>query len=118
MLHISTNVIKMTINIETKEHFTEVMAENSMVLVDFYADWCEPCKWLDKVLIELDNNLGKTAVVAKVNTEKLPSISTENHVQSVPVLILFKRGKEVWRMNGFMMAGQLLEKIREFSRET
>lgn len=108
----------MTINIETKEQFTEVITGNPLVLVDFYADWCEPCKWLDKVLSELERELGNTAVVLKVNTENMPSLTTENQIQSVPVLILFKNGKEVWRMNGFLMANQLLEKISEFSRET
>jgi thioredoxin 1 len=73
------------------------------VLVDFYADWCGPCKMLGPVLEELSNDKdfdGKLKF-AKLSTETYPELAEENNVQGIPCMIFFKNGKEVNRIVGF-----------------
>lgn len=84
------------------------------VLVDFYATWCEPCKWLVPVLEELDHLFHGGETILKIDTEAFTKIRETYRVQSVPTLVLFCRGKEVWRMKGFLMAEDLRKKIEEF----
>lgn len=88
--------------------------EKPLVLVDFYADWCEPCKWLDKILEEIDSELSESTTVLKVDSESNTDLSAHFNLKSVPVLILFKDGKEVWRINGFLNGEELVEKINSF----
>lgn len=108
----------MIVNIANEAHFNEVISTNILVLADFYADWCEPCKWLDKILVDLDPHLENIAPIIKINTEILTDLRVKNSINSVPVLILLKDGREVWRLNGFLTTNQLLDKVMEFSRGT
>ncbi len=100
-----------------EEFYTQINSEH-LVLVDFYADWCEPCKWLDTVLFDLVEKAPVDLTILKVNSELLIALTNQFFIKSVPVLVLFKEGKEVWRMNGFMMTEPMLQIISEFSRET
>ena len=94
--------------------FDRLIAGDKPVLVEFYADWCEPCKWLDPILTELDQlNAGKASTL-KVDIEQFPELKNQYHVLSVPVLIIFKKGKVMWRMNGFTYAKELNAKLLEF----
>lgn len=108
----------MIVNIANEAHFNEVISTHNLILADFYADWCEPCKWLDKILIDLAPLLQNAAEIIKIDTEKLTDLRQQNLINNVPVLILYKEGIEVWRINGFLTTNQLLEKVMEFSRGT
>lgn len=83
------------------------------VLVDFWAPWCEPCKMLDEILDELKNRMPEL-FIHKVNVDDNIELADEHFIRSVPVLILFKNGIEVWRMNGFKLAVELETTIRKF----
>jgi thioredoxin 1 len=91
--------------------FNEIIAGNRPVLVEFYAEWCEPCKWLEPVLNEIDKLVGEKAFTWKVDIEKNPDLREAYGIMSVPVMVIFKNGKEQWRMNGFTYAGELSEKL-------
>ncbi len=104
--------------LQNSSDFTNELKECDLVLVDFYADWCEPCKWLDKILEEVKSSADFQFKILKVNTDKHLDLTHEFHLRSVPVLMIFKNGEIMWRVNGFLMANELLEKLREFSRET
>ena len=80
------------------------------VLVDFYADWCEPCKWLEDILDQLNPRVKNFVSIVKINIEKVDAVTEKFNVRSVPVLILFKNGNPVWRINGFL-TGDELEKL-------
>lgn len=92
-----------TIHLE-KENFNDLIKEK--VLVDFYADWCGPCKMLAPELEEVESNIS----VVKVNVDEHEDIAREYHVMSIPTLILFNESKEVKRNVGFINK----ERIEEF----
>lgn len=95
--------------------FNEIINSDKPVLVDFYADWCGPCKMMSPVLVQLANKLGDKAKILKVNVDKNPEASAAYQVQGVPTFILFKNGKAVWRQSGAMPINVLEEKILQFS---
>ncbi len=94
--------------------FEKIISSPTPVLIDFYADWCEPCKWLDPVLDDLEKKLENKIVIHKINIDEFEDLRLQNQIMSVPVLILFKNGQPLWRMNGFLYAKELAEKIKEF----
>ena len=94
--------------------FEKIISSPTPVLIDFYADWCEPCKWLEPVLDDLQKRLNNKIAIHKIDIEKFPDLRLRNQIMSVPVLMLFKDGKLLWRMNGFLYAKDLAEKIKKF----
>jgi thioredoxin 1 len=93
---------------------SDVLASNTPVLVDFYADWCGPCKMLGPVLDDLSNDTdfnGKLKF-AKLSTETYPEMAEENNVQGIPCMIFFKDGKEVNRIVGFAPKPVMKAKIQ------
>jgi thioredoxin 1 len=96
--------------------FDKMLGVSRLVLVDFYATWCEPCKWLDVILQEVNSRFLSELTILRIDSEQFTSLSERFGVRSVPVLILFKEGVEVWRMNGFLLADELVEKIRSFDK--
>ena len=85
------------------------------MLADFYADWCEPCKILDDILEEVKEDLGEEIFIQKIDVDDSKKLSELYQIKSVPVLILFKEGKQVWRMNGFLTSNDLINVFRKFS---
>lgn len=94
----------MMVNITSKDEFNKVIQKR--VLVDFYANWCGPCKMLSPVVERVSNEIE----VAKVDVDKLNDVAREYGVMSIPCLILFDNGVEQKRNIGFIPE----EKIREF----
>ena len=97
--------------------FKKMITENDLVLVDFYADWCEPCKWLDTILVKLDERVTFPLIILKINTDHNLHLTHHFGLKSVPVLFIFQNGLEVWRMNGFLPEEKLFDKIYEFHVE-
>lgn len=83
----------------TDEQFQQ-QASQGLVLVDFYADWCGPCKMLSPILQELSIEFAGKVTIAKLNTEKAQKISNLMNITSIPTLIVFKEGKEIQRIVG------------------
>ena len=94
--------------------FEKIISSPTPVLIDFYADWCEPCKWLEPVLEDLQKRLTNKITIHKIDIEQYPNLRLQNRVMSVPVLMLFKDGKLLWRMNGFLYAKELEEKLKDY----
>lgn len=99
---------------DTSLSFSEAILSGESVLVDFHAIWCEPCKWVEPVLDEVLKNFNGKIILHKVDIDQLPDVAREYHVLSVPTLILFKKGKEVWRMRGFDTAPMLIKTMGRF----
>ena len=86
--------------------------KNKVVLVDFWAAWCAPCRMMAPVLNEIAGELNGNAHVGKVNIEQYQSLAQQYQVRSIPTIILFKNGKEVNRFVGIKSKDFLLSQIR------
>jgi len=93
-----------------KESFQDIIKGDKPVLVDFYADWCGPCKMMAPILKQFSERMGDEVRVIKVDVDRSKSASMTYRIQGVPTLILFKGGKIVWRQSGVVQLAQL-EKI-------
>lgn len=98
----------------SSDSFRELISSDNIVLVDFYAGWCEPCKWLDVILNEIEPDLPSNSLIIKVDIELHQDLADSYGVRSVPVLAIFKSGSVLWRMNGFLMGPDLLAKVKSF----
>lgn len=92
------------------KQFEELIKGEKPVLVDFYATWCGPCRVMLPILEDLKKRIGDNANVLKVDVDKEEELTLKYNVQSVPTLMIFKRGELLWRESGIRQA-HLLEKI-------
>lgn len=86
--------------------------KNKIVLVDFWASWCVPCRMMAPILNEVSNELTDNSLVGKVNIEQYQSLAQKYKVRSIPTLILFKNGVEVNRFVGIKNKSFLLKQIQ------
>ncbi len=91
--------------------FNDLIKQNTLVLVDFKADWCGPCKMMTPILKEVKHQLKDSVKIIKIDVDKNPSVAATYQVRGVPTLILFKKGKQVWRQSGVLQASQLVQII-------
>ena len=94
-----------------KSSFKKIVSVDIPVLVDFYADWCAPCKALEPILKEVKNELGEEIKVVKVDVDKNPSLASKFQVRGVPTMILFVDGEVVWRQSGVMSKDAILQVV-------
>lgn len=84
------------------DNFKSLINSHPFVLVDFYADWCEPCKMLDQILQEVSNHFGDELKIVKIDVDKNKEIAEAYSLRSVPVLHLYKDSDLIWNYKGFM----------------
>jgi thioredoxin 1 len=80
-------------------------------MVDFFAEWCGPCKMLAPNLKAMKDELGDLVKVIKIDVDKNPSIASQYQVRGVPTILLFKEGKQVWRQSGVLQTPQLVDVV-------
>ena len=96
------------------ETFNDVISEDRLVLVDFFATWCQPCKMMHPVLEQLKDTLGDKIRIIKVDVDKYGQTAAQYGVQAVPTLMLFRNGQTLWRQSGMMSRADLLAVIDQY----
>ena len=96
----------------TDASFNTIVKTNDLILVDFWADWCGPCRMLSPVLEEISNETG--LLIGKLNVDENPVKTLEYGVKSIPSMVLFKDGKPVHTMVGAMPKHRLLKELSEW----
>jgi thioredoxin 1 len=91
--------------------FNEIINGNDLVLVDFYAEWCGPCKMMSPILQEVKVNLKESVRIIKVNVDQHQDLASHFMVRGVPTFMLFKTGKMLWRQSGVLSTKDLIQII-------
>lgn len=100
---------------QAKETFWGIIKSDKPVLVDFYADWCGPCKMMTPVIDQLKNRVGDKVRILKINVDTAPAVASTYGISGVPTFILFRAGNIVWRQSGAMSLDQLKRSIDQYT---
>lgn len=95
--------------------FNELINGSKPVVVDFYADWCQPCKAMAPILTQVKSSIKDNATIIKIDVDKSPAIASKYGIRAIPTLMIFKRGKEVWRHSGVCSPEELRQRIMSFA---
>jgi thioredoxin 1 len=94
--------------------FQELINGDKPVLVDFYAEWCGPCKTMKPILDKLKLSMGEQVYIIKIDVDKNTSAAAAYKIQGVPTLMVFKKGELKWRQSGVVQLAELTNRINQF----
>jgi thioredoxin 1 len=95
--------------------FNEIIQQNKPVLIDFFAEWCGPCKMMSHILNEVKAALGDQVSIIKIDVDKNQALAAKYQVRGVPTLMLFKNGQQLWRQSGVIQKNDLIALINNNS---
>jgi thioredoxin 1 len=95
--------------------FGELVSGDKPVLVDFFAEWCGPCKMMTPILKDVKSEVGDSVKILKIDIDKNPLVARQYGIQSVPTMMIFKNGKPLWRQSGALPKHEVLKVIRQYS---
>jgi thioredoxin len=98
----------------SESEFNVILSKNKTVLVDFHATWCAPCKKMAPIIEQVKNEYKGKATIEKVDVQSNKSLQKAYNVQSIPELILFQNGKEVWRKSGVISYDELSKVVDQY----
>ena len=104
----SNNVIELN-----DGNFDECLSGDQPILIDFWAEWCGPCKMLTPTIEELSNDFSGKAVIAKVNVDESPTIAQQYSIRSIPSIIFFKNGSPAKQLVGVVAKEEMAKIIEE-----
>jgi thioredoxin 1 len=95
--------------------FSEIINQEKPVLVDFFAEWCGPCKMMSPILKEVKDVFQDKVSILKIDVDKNQAIAAKYQVRGVPTLIIYKEGKQVWKESGVVQKNELVSILNRFS---
>ncbi len=98
--------------VATNTNFSELLQDNKLIIVDFWATWCGPCRMLSPILDEVEEEMAGQISVVKVNVDDADEIAAQYRIMSIPTLLFFKNGQLVDKTVGAMPKAILVEKIK------
>ena len=98
--------------VATNTNFSELLEDSKLVIVDFWATWCGPCRMISPILDELEEEMADKITVVKVNVDDADEIAAQYRIMSIPTLLFFKNGQIVDKTVGAMPKPALVEKIQ------
>ncbi|MDE5635377.1 MAG: thioredoxin [Muribaculaceae bacterium] len=96
------------------DNFNEIIKSSTPTLVDFFATWCGPCRMQAPILEQVKEKIGDAGKILKIDIDLNRDLAQRYHVQSVPTLIMFKNGEQVWRATGVQRPTVLESKFQDF----
>ncbi len=91
--------------------FQDLINGSTPVLIDFFADWCNPCHSMNPVIKEIKSNYGEKLKVIKIDIDKNINVAEKFQVKGVPTFIVYKKGEIVWRQSGVIEKSKFISKI-------
>ena len=95
-------------------NFNNLINSEKPVLVDFFAEWCGPCKTMAPILKVVKTQLQDNATIIKIDVDKNPEVASIYQIRSVPTLIMFKKGKVVWKQSGVVPTQELIKLFNKY----
>lgn len=93
--------------------FQEIINQPKPILIDFFAEWCGPCKMMAPILQEVKDELGNELAIIKVDVDKNQELSQKYQIRGVPTLMLFKEGEQKWRHSGLLHKDDIVNIIKK-----
>jgi thioredoxin 1 len=94
--------------------FSNIINQDKPVLIDFFAEWCGPCKMMSPILKEVKESLGDSISIIKIDVDKNQSLAAKYQVRGVPTLMVFKSGKQLWRQSGVLQKNDLISLLQSY----
>jgi len=94
-------------------NFNNIINSNELVLIDFFAEWCGPCKVLAPILKDVKHELADKVKIIKIDVDKNQRLAAKYQVRGVPTMILFKNGKPLWRQSGVLQKNDIISIIKQ-----
>lgn len=100
----------------SKTNFGELINSSTPVIMDFYADWCAPCRIQSPILEKLKAELGDAVKIVKIDVDRNPAIAQQLQIMGIPTLMIFQNGKAVWRASGVQQIPVLKKQIEALTQ--
>ncbi|MFD2098956.1 thioredoxin [Flagellimonas iocasae] len=97
-----------------KGNFNALIDSDQLVLIDFSAEWCGPCKMLAPILKDVKHELGDSIKIVKIDVDKNQPLANRFQVRGVPTMMLFKKGEQLWRQSGVLQKSQIVQVVKSF----
>jgi thioredoxin 1 len=104
-------------NLKMNTKFDQLIQSEKPILVDFFATWCGPCKMLSPILKEVKEQLGDQISIIKIDVDKNKQVASQYQVRGVPTMILFQKGKQLWRQSGVLDKSTIINIVLEKSNK-